>query len=104
MPNPTITKEQFKELGYKQTHLKMEDENNTWSVYYVKTINPDYYFDEISIQWFCGTERYSIYRNTKNIRNIPLFEGFLRTIDDLKYIEQLFDLSRFYDIKYEYLG
>ena len=75
----------------------MEDKESTWSVHYVKNINPDYHFDEIEIKWFCGTQRYSIYRQTKSIRNIPLFEGFLNSIDDLIYIEKLWDLSRFYD-------
>lgn len=97
MPNPTITKDQFKELGFRQSHLHMEDKDNVWSVHYVKNINPDYHFDEIEIKWFCGTERYSIYRQTKNLMNIPLFEGFLNSVDDYVYIGKLFDLSRFYE-------
>jgi len=78
MPNPTITKEQFNELQYRQSHMSMEDKDNVWSVHYVKNINPNYYFDEIEVKWFCGTERYSIYRQTKSIRNIPLFEGSIK--------------------------
>lgn len=101
MANPTISKEDFNESGYELTHICMEDKDNIWSVHYTKIINPDYYFDEICIQWFCGTKRYSIYRNTKTLRNITLFQGFLNSIEDLKFIEQLWDLSRFYDIKYE---
>lgn len=101
MANPTISKDDFKESGYERTHICMEDKDNIWSVHYVKRINVDYDFDEIEIKWFCGTQRYSIHRNTASLINIPLFEGFLNSINDLNYIEKLWDLSRFYDIKYD---
>jgi hypothetical protein len=94
--NPSLNIKDFEKLNYKQYHLKMEDENNVWSVRYRKSLNPHYY-DEIEVHWFCGTCRYSIYRQTQRLQNIPLFEGFLRTVDDLLFLETLFDLTKFYE-------
>lgn len=95
--NPTITKDEFESLGFTQYHFHPFEGGGTWSVYYFKRLDPPAdYSDILRIEWFCGTQRYRIYRDTKHLKNIPGFEGFLRHKKDLKFILSRLDLSIFY--------
>lgn len=97
MANPTITKDQFEALGFKQYSLVPDnDTGGVWSVRYFKDLNPDW-FDQIEIFWTCCNGRYRIMRQTKNIKNIFCFEGFLNGLSDLEYLMPLFDVRRFYE-------
>jgi hypothetical protein len=97
MANPTIKKEQFEALGFKQySYVPDNDTGGVWSVRYFKDLNPDW-LDQIEIFWTCCNGRYLIMRQTKNLKNIFFFEGFLKTISDLEYLLPLFDVRRFYE-------
>lgn len=97
--HPTITKAQFRNLGFKQIRWRSDPETGgTWSMMVRKDLN-EKHMDYIEIRWFRGTQRYEVDRHTENIKNMPLFQGFLRSVDDLKYIYELFDLRRFYETK-----
>lgn len=99
--NPTIKKEEFESLGFRQTHFCADKERNgTWSVYYCQNMNPLNVFDILLIEWFCGTERYHIRRETKGLQINYMFNGFLRDKADLELVLSLMDLTIFYEGEY----
>lgn len=100
--NPTISKKEFKSLGFEQYHYQPNTrEGGTWSVYYRRMLNPNNRHDILDVKWFCGTERYEIVRTTQHVINMTAFSGFLRNKEDLKLILSLADLSFFYEDKLE---
>lgn len=97
MANPTITKEEFEALSFKQTsHVPDKETGGTWSVRYVKVLNNEH-TDYLEIFWTCCNNRYQIMRQTESIKNIFQYNGFLNNVKDLQYIMPLFDLRRFYE-------
>lgn len=96
--NPSILKEDLELLGFNAVFVSPNNEDGgTWSYKFRKNLNILYHFDYLEIQWFCGTNRYTIWRQTKAIRNIPCFEGFLNDVEDLKWLLERFDYHKFYN-------
>jgi hypothetical protein len=95
--SPSISKEGFESLGFYLAKQSLDQNGGIWSVRYKKYINPNNEFDHVEIFWFNGTNRYEIRRQTERLKNIFLFEGFLNSIEDLKFLLSLFDLSFFYE-------
>lgn len=93
--SPTISFDEFSSLGFDRVQY-MPDPPGVWSMTYRKDLNPFYHYDHLEVKWFCGTQRYSIWRQTKHLMNIPCFEGFLNSIDDLKWILDHIDYHKFY--------
>jgi hypothetical protein len=95
--NPSISKEEFETLGFRQiTYAPNIENGGTWSVRYRKDLNENH-IDYLEVFWTTCNGRYQILRQTEGLRNMYQFEGFLNSVKDLEYILPLFDLRRFYE-------